>query len=117
MRRSISSSPVCVFTISTVATTDRIVRDLYRVSAPGATLLARVNVAGDVASLWGKGIEHEQDFFEVEPGRFKRFFTESTLADLLSPWFIINRLFPRKTLVNNQFPKQTLVVRATRRDG
>lgn len=98
------------------STTDRIVRDIHRVLRPGATLLSRVNVVGDARSLWGVGIEHEPDYFEVEPGHFKRFFTEETLRDALVPGFEIIELFPMTTLVDDRQPKQTLVARARRRN-
>jgi SAM-dependent methyltransferase len=98
------------------ATTERILHDIHRVTTPDATLLARVNTVGDTASLWGVGIEHEQDFFEVEPGHFKRFYTETSLREALAPHFDINQLFPMAITVNGLQPKQTLVARATRRD-
>jgi ubiquinone/menaquinone biosynthesis C-methylase UbiE len=98
------------------ATTDRILRDIHRVTTTGATLLSRVNVVGDIASLWGVGIEHEQDYFEVEPGHYKRFYTEESLRDTLDPYFYVDRLFPMATLVQGRHPKQTLVTSATRRD-
>ena len=98
------------------ATTDRILHDIHRVTTPNATLLARVNVVGDVASLWSEGIEHEPDYFEVQPGVFKRFYTEESLREALAPHFDINRLFPMTTFVHGHHPKQTIVVRATRRD-
>ncbi len=97
-------------------TTDRILRDIHRVTVPGALLLARVNTVGDIASLWGAGIEHEPDFFEVEPGHFKRFYTEASLREAFTPYFDINHLFPMATTVHGHQPKQTLVARATRRD-
>ena len=87
-----------------------------RVTRPGATLLARVNTVGDVASRWGDGVEREPDLFEVEPGQFKRFFSEQTLRATLEPAFMVGIILPRQTLVFGQHPKQTLVVRATRRD-
>ncbi len=99
------------------ATTDRILRDVQRVTTPGATLLARVNTVGDRASLWGVGVEHEPDYFEVEPGHFKRFFSEASLRDVLDPYFEIDLLVPMETTVAGERPKQTLVVRATRRDA
>jgi len=98
------------------ATTDRILRDIYRVTTPGATLLARVNTVGDRASLWGVGIEHEPDYFEVEPGHFKRFYSETSLREALAPNFDITELFPMATTVAGHHPKQTLIVRATRRN-
>lgn len=98
-------------------TTDRILRDIHRVTTPGATLLARVNAVGDVASSWGTGIEHEPDYFEVEPGLFKRFFTDATLRDALEPYFDIATIVAQETLAGGRSPKQTLVVRAIRRDG
>jgi SAM-dependent methyltransferase len=99
------------------ATTDRILRDVRRVTTPGATLLARVNAVGDRASLWGVGVEHEPDYFEVEPGLFKRFFSEASLRDVLDPYFEIDLLVPMETTVAGERPKQTLVVRATRREA
>lgn len=98
------------------ATTDRILRDLRRVLVEGATLLTRVNVVGDVASLWGIGIECEPDFFEVEPGIFKRFYTEASLREALDPYFRIDRLFPKETRVFGRGLKRTILARATRRD-
>jgi SAM-dependent methyltransferase len=98
------------------ATTERIVRDIHRVAKPGTTLLARVNVVGDSLSLWGVGIEHEPDVFEVEPGHIKRFFTEQSLSEALDPVFAIRTLDRQETIVTGQHPKQTLVVSATRRD-
>lgn len=98
------------------ATTARILHDIHRVTTPGATFLIRVNVVGDTASLWGTGTEHEPDFFEVQPGVFKRFYTESSLQAALDPHFDIIRLFPMATVVHGNHPKQTLVARATRRN-
>jgi len=98
-------------------TTDRIVGDIHRILNPGATLLTRVNTVGDVASLWGVGTEIEPDFFEAEPGLFKRFFTEASLSEALEPYFTITQLFPAPILVDGQRPKQTLVARATHRDA
>jgi SAM-dependent methyltransferase len=99
------------------ATTARILRDIHRVTTPGATLLARVNTVGDTASLWGVGIEHEPDFFEVQPGHFKRFYTETSLREALAPRFDINQLFPMAITVNGHQPKQTLVAHAICRDS
>jgi SAM-dependent methyltransferase len=99
------------------ATTDRILRDIHRVTRPGGTLLTRVNVVGDTESLWGVGVEHEPDVFEVRPGHIKRFFTEESLSEALAPVFTILTLDRRETLVMGQQPKQTLVVSATRRDA
>jgi hypothetical protein len=98
------------------ATMDRILRDIHRVLHNSATLLTRVNVVGDVASLWGTGIEHERDYFEVEPGVFKRFYTEESVREALDTHFRIDRQFRMETLVQGRHPKQTIVVRATRRD-
>jgi len=97
-------------------TTDSILRDLRRVTRRGATLLARVNVVGDQISRWGVGTERERDYFEVQPGEFKRFFTEETLQEAIDPHFAIDELYRRTTLVQEQHPKQTLVVRAIRHD-
>lgn len=99
------------------ATTASILNDIHRVTTPGATLLTRVNVVGDKAALWGTGIEHEQDYFETQPGAFKRFYTESSLREALAPRFDIVRLFPMATVVHGHHPKQTIVVRASRRDS
>ena len=99
------------------STTDRILRDVHRVLIPGATLLTRVNTVGDRDSLWGIGTEREPDYFEVEPGHFKRFYTDASLREALAPHFDINQLFPMAITIHGNQPKQTLVVRATRRDA
>lgn len=98
------------------AATDAILRDIARVAQPGGLLLARVNRVGDVTSSYGVGVEREPGYFEVEPGRFKRFFDEDTLADALRPCFDVLALYPRTTLVNGRSEKRTLVVRARRRE-
>jgi len=99
------------------ATTARILEDIHRVTRPGATLLARVNVVGDTASLWGTGTEHEPDFFETQPGVFKRFYTETSLRAALATCFDVAQLFPMTTVVHGRRPKQTIVVRAIRREN
>jgi SAM-dependent methyltransferase len=98
------------------ATTDRIVADIRRVLKPGGTLLCRVNVVGDTASLYGQGPEHEPDYFEVDPGYFKRFFTETSLRDTLAPHLDVALIVPGETPVVGHYLKQTLIARATRTD-
>jgi SAM-dependent methyltransferase len=97
-------------------TTAAIVSDLRRVARPGAILLARVNTVGDTTSRWGHGAEREPDYFEVEPGAFKRFFSDMSLRATLEPAFEVGIICRRPTLVRGQHPKQTLVVRAIRRN-
>jgi SAM-dependent methyltransferase len=96
-------------------TTDALVRDVRRVLRPDGTLLCRVNVVGDTASRYGEGTELEPDFFETQPGRFKRFFSEASLRAILSPHLDVESIVRRETLVQGQHVKQTLVARARRR--
>lgn len=71
-------------------TTVGIVSEVGRVLRPEGLLLCRVNRVGDVNFMYGEGEELEPDFFEVEPGRTKRFFTEERLRELLEPRFEID---------------------------
>jgi hypothetical protein len=69
---------------------------------------------GDTASLYGQGPEHEPDYFEVEPGHFKRFFSEASLRETLALHLEVAFIISQKTPVHGQYVKQTLVARATR---
>lgn len=91
-----------------------IVQDIARVLWPGAALLCRVNVVGETQALWGVGTEHEPDFFEVEPGRFKRFFTQNTFTEALQPCFDIDWVRLEDTRVLGEYSKKTLVAQARR---
>jgi SAM-dependent methyltransferase len=95
-------------------TTRRVVHDVADLIRPEGWLLCRVNRVGDVSFDYGVGIEHEPEFFEVEPGHFKRFFTEETLAELLCDAYRID-VITRETTTRFGAPKQTLVARAQRR--
>lgn len=95
-------------------TTATIVQEIARVLQPGAALLCRVNVVGEAQAQWGVGVEHEPDFFEVEPGRFKRFFTEDTLAEALQPCLDVESMWREETRVLGMDHKTTLVARARR---
>ncbi len=95
-------------------TTAAIVQDIARVLRLGAVLLCRVNVAGEKQALWGVGVEHEPDFFEVEPGRFKRFFTEDSLEETLQRHLTVEAIWLEETRVQHEFDKKTLVARARR---
>lgn len=97
-------------------TTCRIVRDAARVLRRHGMILCRVNVAGERIARWGEGIEHEPDFFEVEPGLFKRFFTTESLAGFLSLAFDVERMYIEETEMSGGDSKRTLVARARRRD-
>ena len=96
-------------------TTAKIVHDIARVLQPGAVLLCRVNVVGETQALWGKGVEHEPDFFEVKPGRFKRFFTGDTLTETLQPCLSVESMWLEETRVLDEHRKTTLVAQARRR--
>lgn len=95
-------------------TTRSIIRDVARVLKPGAPLLCRVNIAGERIALWGVGIEHEPDFFEVEPGKFKRYFTEESLRAALDPHLTVEAIWMEETRVLDEHYKKTLVARARR---
>ncbi len=97
-------------------TTTWIVAEIARVLRSGGLLLARVNAVGDYGSLYCQGIELEPDFFEVEPGFTKRFFTTSTLQKLLTRRFTIESLEGQKVAVRDRPEKRTLVVSARRRE-
>jgi ubiquinone/menaquinone biosynthesis C-methylase UbiE len=96
-------------------TTARIVHDIARVLQPGGILLCRVNVVGETQSLWGEGVEHEPDFFEVEPGRFKRFFSEDTLTEMLQQCLSVESMWREETRLLDEHHKATLVAQARRR--
>lgn len=96
-------------------TTDAIVAEIARVLKPEATLLCRVNVVGERFALWGVGIEHEPDYFEVAPGKFKRFFTEGSLRAILEPQLTVEAIWMEETRVLDEHYKKTLVARARRR--
>ena len=97
-------------------TTASILRDAARVLRPDGLLLCRVNVAGETTALWGQGIEHEPDFFEVEPGRFKRFFTPDSLQSALSECFDVQLIEMQRTSMSYGDDKRTLVARARRKE-
>ena len=96
--------------------THRILQDAARVLRAHGMILCRVNVAGERMARWGEGIEHEPDFFEVEPGLFKRFFTERSLEQVLSDAFAVERLYIEETVMSGGDTKRTLVARGRRRD-
>lgn len=91
-----------------------IIHDIARILRPGAALLCRVNVVGETQALWGVGTEHEPDFFEVKPGRFKRFFTQDTFTEALQPCFDIEWMRLEETRVLGEYSKKTWVARARR---
>ena len=97
-------------------TTQRIVQDAARVLRSHGMILCRVNVAGERIARWGEGVEHEPGFFEVEPGLFKRFFTEATLEATLSLAFDVERIYIDETWMSGGDTKRTLVAQARRRD-
>jgi SAM-dependent methyltransferase len=97
-------------------TTLRIVQDAARVLRSHGMILCRVNVAGERNARWGDGIGHEPDFFEVEPGWFKRFFTDASLDVTLSTAFDVERIYTDETWMSGGDTKRTLVARARRRD-
>jgi SAM-dependent methyltransferase len=92
-------------------TTRRIVAEVGALIRPGGRLLCRVNRVGDVHFDYGVGPELEPELFEVRPGHLKRFFSEETLAALLTENFEIEALWPETTTRWEQ-PKRTLVARA-----
>ena len=96
-------------------TTRSILRDISRVLRPHGMMLCRVNVAGETFARWGEGIEHEPDFYEVEPGLFKRFFTEESLDEMLSASFAVDLIRMEHTLMSGGDSKRTLMARARRR--
>lgn len=94
-------------------TTEAVVREIARVMRPGTTFLCRVNRVGDVNFEYGAGREVEPEFFEVNPGFFKRFFTEETLADALGVALTVESIVPATTTRWTDV-KQVLVARARR---
>lgn len=97
-------------------TTVTILADVARILRPRGMILCRVNVAGEKIARWGEGVEHEPDFFEVEPGLFKRFFTADSLEEMLSPVFDVELIQMEQTTMSFGAAKRTLVARARRRD-
>ena len=95
-------------------TTRRIARGVADVLRPEGRLLCRVNRVGDVNFDYGVGVEREPELFEVTPGHLKRFFCETTLAELLDEAFRVDVITP-ETTTRFGAPKQTLVARAKRR--
>lgn len=93
-------------------TTAAIVGEIVRVLTNGGVLLARVNAVGDVNHGYGQGIELEPEFFEVEPGWRKRFFSVQSLRTTLEPTFQIDLLRSQETDVAGEGVKRTLVTRA-----
>lgn len=93
-------------------TTSAILQDVARILKPGGVVLCRVNVAGESVAGWGAGVEHQPDFFEVEPGRFKRFFSPESLTMALSEHFETESMEFDRTTMNDGFGKQTLVAQA-----
>jgi SAM-dependent methyltransferase len=97
-------------------TTRAILRDIARVLRKDGMMLCRVNVVGQTISRWGEGVEREPDFFEVEPGRFKRFFSRDSLQEMLSRDFVVESIEPERTRMSGGLAKDTLVARARRRE-
>lgn len=94
-------------------TTLHIIRETARVLKPGCRLLCRVNRVGDVNFEYGKGRELEPEFFEVEPGRFKRFFSPESLRTALETALIVEEIVPTTTRRWGDV-KRTLHARARR---
>jgi SAM-dependent methyltransferase len=97
-----------------LTTSRTIVGDVARVLRPGGRLLARVNAVGDVDAGYGQGVELEPDFFEVAPGRCKRFFSEASLRALLDDALRVEEVARETTRVHGTYVKQTIVARARR---
>lgn len=93
-------------------TTSAILREVARILKPDGVLLCRVNVAGETVAGWGSGVEHQPDFFEVEPGRFKRFFSAESLTLALSEHFRMESIEFDRTTMSDGFDKRTLVAQA-----
>jgi SAM-dependent methyltransferase len=96
------------------ATTVRIAGEIARILRPGGWLICRVNRVGDVNFEYGCGPEIEPEYFEVRPGHRKRYFTETTLRELLEPCFTIDAISARGSRRWGA-EKRTLVARAQRR--
>lgn len=94
-------------------TTLHIIREVARVLRPGSRLLCRVNRVGDINFEYGKGIELEPDFFEVEPGRCKRFFSPESLRLALETSLIVEEIASGET-TRWGLVKRTLHARARR---
>ena len=93
-------------------TTSAILLEVARILKPDGILLCRVNVSGESVAGWGSGVEHQPEFFEVEPGRFKRFFSPESLTMALSEHFETESVKFERTTMNDGFGKQTLVAQA-----
>jgi len=98
-------------------TTSAIFADIARVLREDGIILCRTNMVGERIALWGQGIEHEPDFFEVEPGRFKRFFSEESLKATLETAFIVEMVEVERTVMSGGLEKKTVVARARRSGG
>src|SRR5690606_16065269 len=93
-------------------TTNRILQDIVRLLRSDGVLLCRVNVVGETTASWGTGIEHEPDFYEVEPGKFKRFFSERSLEETLGAYMTLESIFSESTQIIYGIEKRTIVARA-----
>lgn len=94
-------------------TTLHMIREIARVLRSGSVLLCRVNRVGDANFEYGKGNELEPDFFEVEPGRYKRFFSPESLRQALETALEVEEITPADTRRWGKV-KRTLHARARR---
>jgi SAM-dependent methyltransferase len=92
-----------------------IISEIARVLREDGIILCRTNMVGERIALWGQGVEHEVDFFEVEPGRFKRFFSTESLRDTLATDFTVELVAVERTEISGGLDKQTVVARARRK--
>jgi SAM-dependent methyltransferase len=95
-------------------TTGFVISDIARVLREDGIILCRTNMVGERIALWGQGVECEPDFFEVEPGRFKRFFSEESLRETLATDFTVEMTGVERTVMSGGLDKQTVVARARR---
>jgi SAM-dependent methyltransferase len=68
--------------------TCRIIKDISRVLSHQGYLLCRVNSTKDVNHGAGRGIEIENNYFNVD-GKFKRFFERTQILKLFTDWEIL----------------------------
>jgi SAM-dependent methyltransferase len=83
--------------------TNKIVKEINRVLMSDGALLCRVNSTNDTNYGAGKGIEIEENFYNID-GKLKRFFNEAKLRELFKDWDI---QFINETEINRYKMKKT----------
>ncbi|MGQ4436284.1 MULTISPECIES: methyltransferase domain-containing protein [unclassified Streptomyces] len=68
------------------STTRKIFAEFHRVLRSGGLLCVMVNSVDDPE--WGEGRELESDFYQLEPGDSKRYFSRKTLSDFTHDLFL-----------------------------